>query len=164
MYCGDNYGVAITVVYRDIEASFINKGLVIAPVKYLNYQIEGFSQDNLLYPFFHKRLAFAHEREVRIVKWCSDQMPVGMLETGHPPTEEEKRAHEDEVKRGEELRVERGTGISLEFDAEILVRTVVVHPYAPGWYFRVIKLVVEKFTPILVEKVKWSSMRTEPLY
>jgi hypothetical protein len=152
------------VVYGDIEASFINQGLVIAPVKYLNYQIEGFSQDNVLYPFFHKRLAFAHEREVRIVKWCSDQMPVGIKVTGHPPTEEEIGAHQDEVKRGEVLKAERGTSISLEFDVEKLISTVVVHPYAPEWYFKIVKLVVEKFTPILVEKVKWSSMRTEPLY
>ena len=164
LYCGDNYGVAITVVYRDIEASFSNHGLVIAPVKYLNYQMEGFSQGNVLYPFFHKRIAFAHEREVRIVQWHSDQMPVGMPVTGHPPTEEEKRAHEDELKHGEELKAERGTGTSLEFDVEALVRTVVVHPYAPDWYFNVIKLVVERFTPTLVGKVIWASMRTEPLY
>ncbi|GAH63262.1 unnamed protein product [marine sediment metagenome] len=91
-------------------------------------------------------------------------MPVGMIVTGHPPTEEEKRAHEDELKRGEELKVERGKGISLEFDVETLIRTVVVHPYAHEWYFNAVKLVVEKFTPVLEEKVEWSSMRTEPLY
>ncbi|OGO61706.1 MAG: hypothetical protein A2Z36_03030 [Chloroflexi bacterium RBG_19FT_COMBO_48_23] len=164
LYCGDNYGVAITVVYRDIETSFINQGLVIAPVRYLNYQTEGFPQDNVLYPFFHKRLAFANEREVRIVKWCSDQMPVGISVIGRPPTEEEIKEHQSEVRRGEALKVERGTGISVEFDVEKLIRTIVVHPYAPEWYFRIVKLVVEKFTPVLTGKVKWSSMRTEPLY
>jgi hypothetical protein len=164
LYCGDNYGVAITVVYRDIETSFTNQKLLIAPVRYLNYQTEGFSQDNVLYPFFHKRLAFAHEREVRIVKWCSDQMPVGISVTDHPPTEEEIKEHQSEVRRGEALKVERGTSISLEFDVEKLIRTIVVHPYAPERYFRIVKLVVEKFTPILTGKVKWSSMRTDPLY
>lgn len=165
LYCGDNYGVAITVVYQDIEVSFVNRnGLDIAPVQYLDYQVQGFPQDNLLYPFFHKRRAFTHESEVRIVKWCSDQIPVGIIVTGHPPTEEEIRAHQDELKRGEKLKIERGRSISLEFDVETLVRTIVVHPYAPEWYFRVIKLVVEKFTPVLVGRVKWSPMRTEPLY
>jgi hypothetical protein len=164
LYCGDNYGVAITVVYRDIETSFINQGLVIAPVRYLNYQTDGFPQDNVLYPLFHKRLAFAHEREVRIVKWCSDQMPVGIPVTGHTPTEEEVKGCQDEVRRGEALKVERGRSISLEFDVEKLIKIIVVHPYAPEWYFGIVKLVVERFTPVLTGKVEWSSMRTEPLY
>lgn len=162
LYCGDNYGVAITVVYRDIEAFSNSQGLHIAPVKYLDYQIDGFPRDNLLYPFFHKRLAFAHEKEVRIVEWCDDQLPGISVEEYPPPAD--KKVADEHKKRAEERKVERGTSILLEFDVETLVRTIVVHPYAPEWYFRVIKLVVEKFTPILVEKVKWSSMRTEPLY
>lgn len=165
LYCGDKYGIAITTIYRDIETYFTDRGLLVAPVKYLDYKVQGFPQDNLLYPFFHKRLEFAHEREVRIVEWCSDQMPVGIRVKGpDPPTEEEIKEHQDEIRRGEMLKAERGMGILLDFDAETMVKTIVVHPNAPEWYFRVIQLVVEKFTPILVEKVKWSSMRTEPLY
>lgn len=164
LYCGDNYGVAITAAYQDIEASFINQDLLMTKVKYLDYQVDEFPLDKLFYPLFHKRRAFAYEQEVRIVEWCSDQMPVGMIVTGHPPTEEEKRAHEDELKLGEELKVERGKGILLEFDVETLARNIVVHPYAHEWYFDAVKLVVEKFTPVLREKVEWSSLRTEPLY
>lgn len=164
LYCGGNYGVAITVVYQDIEVSFVAQNrLYIAPVQYLDYQTQGFPQDNLLYPFFHKRRAFAYEEEVRIAKWCSEHIP-GTRKRDHAPTEEEKGIDEYELKRGEELKVERGTGILLEFDVETLIRNIVVHPYAPEWYFKAAKLVVEKFTPVLGEKVKWSSMRTEPLY
>ena len=163
LYCGDNYGVAITVVYRDIEASFINCGLVMAPVQYLDYQVQEFPLDRALYPLFHKRLAFAYEKEVRIIKWCSEHLP-GKRVRDHTPTDEEKRADQYELKRGEELKAERGTGISLEFDVEALVRNIVVHPYAHEWYFNSVKLVVEKFTPVLGEKVEWSSLRTEPLY
>ena len=163
LYCGDNYGVAITVVYRDIEASFINQGLLMTKVKYLNYQVDEFSLDMAFYPLFHKRLAFAHEKEVRIVKWFSEHIP-GKRDRDHTPTEEEKRIDEYELKRGEELKVERGIGILLEFDVGTLIRNIVVHPYAPEWYFNAVKLVVEKFTPVLEEKVEWSSLRTEPLY
>ncbi|MBM3254221.1 MAG: DUF2971 domain-containing protein [Candidatus Omnitrophica bacterium] len=163
LYCGDNYGVAITVVYRDIEAFFINQGLLMTKVKYLNYQVEEFPLDMSFYPLFHKRQAFAHEKEVRIIKWCSEHIP-GKRVRGHTPTEEEKRIDEYELKRGEELKVERGTGILLEFDVEKLIRNIVVHPYATEWYFEVVKVAVEKFTPKLVGKVRWSSMRTEPLY
>lgn len=164
LYCRDNYGVAITVVYQDIEVSFVTQnGLYIAPVQYLDYQTQGFPQDNLLYPFFHKRPAFAYEEEVRIAKWCSEHLP-GKRVRDHTPTEEEERLDEYELKHGEELKVERGTGILLEFDVETLIRNIVVHPYAPEWYFKAVKLVIEKFTPVLGEKVEWSSLRTEPLY
>lgn len=163
LYCGDNYGVAITVIYRDIEAFSINQGLLMTKVKYLNYQVDEFPLDMALYPLFHKRLAFAHEKEVRIVKWCSEHIP-GTRTRDHAPTEEEKGIDEYELKRGEELKVERGTGVLLEFDAETLIRNIVVHPYAPEWYFKAVKLVVEKFSPVLGEKAAWSSLRTEPLY
>lgn len=157
LHCGDNYGVAITVVYQDIEAFFANQGLLITKVKYLNYQVEEFPLDMLFYPLFHKRLAFAHEKEVRIIKWHSEHIP-GKRVRGHTPTDREKKLDEYELKG------ERGKGISLEFDVERLVRNIVVHPYAHEWYFNTVKLVVEKFTPMLKEKVEWSPMRTEPLY
>ena len=164
LYCGDNYGVAITAAYQDIEVSFVAQNrLYIAPVQYLDYQTEGFPQDNLLYPFFHKRRAFAYEEEVRIAKWCSEHLP-GKRVRAHTPTEEEERLDEYELKRGEELKAKTETGILLEFDVEALVRNIVVHPYAPEWYFNAVKLVVENFIPALGEKVEWSSMRTEPLY
>lgn len=163
LYCGDNYGVAITVVYRDIEAFFANQGLFITKVKYLNYQVEEFSLDRSFYPLFHKRLAFAHEKEVRIIKWHSEHIPSKRVRD-HTPTDEEKKLDEYELKRGKELKGEREKGISLEFDVETLVRNIVVHLYAHEWYFNAVKLVVEKFTPMLKEKVDWSPMRTEPLY
>lgn len=163
LYCGDDHGIAITAVYGDLEASVINRGLVMAPVRYLDYQIEGFPRDNLLYPFFHKRAAFAHEREVRIVKWCSEHLP-GKRARDHKPTPEDEKSDQEELKRGLELKAQRGTSIQLQFDVDTLIRDIVVHPYAPEWYFRTVKLVVGKFTPNLVNRVKWSSMRAEPLY
>lgn len=131
LYCGNDKGVAITVSYQEIEVSCIMRGLFIAPVKYIDYGRERFPQGNVLYPFFHKRRAFGHEREVRIVKWCSDQMPVGIQLKGNQPTEEENRVHEDELRRGEQLKVARGTGVSLAFDLDRLIKGIVVHPDAP---------------------------------
>lgn len=164
LYCGDNYGVAITVVYRDIEDPFINRqGFFMAPVQYLDYQVQEFPLNIAFYPFFHKRLALAYEKEVRIIKWCSEHIP-GKRVRNHTPTDEEEKLDEYELKRGEELKAERGMGISLEFDAETLIRNIVVHPYAHEWYFNAVKLVIEKFTPMLKGKVEWSPIRTEPFY
>lgn len=162
LYCGDKYGLAITVTYEDIEASFTGPGFVTAPVNYLDYRNQGFPQDNLLYPFFHKRLELAHEKEVRIVKWCGDQGPIGKLVNA--TAEEAEEEYQQKLARAKALKVERGRGISFEFDVDNLVRTIVVHPKAPEWYFDVIKQVVQKFAPQLAEQVQWSSMRTEPLY
>ena len=55
-------------------------------------------------------------------------------------------------------------GISFEFDVDNLVTSIVVHPNAPEWYFRVVKQVAQKFAPQLSEKVHWSSMKSTPKY
>ncbi|HEX9896884.1 MAG TPA: DUF2971 domain-containing protein [Dehalococcoidales bacterium] len=162
LYCGDKYGVAITAIYKELDSCFTMHKVTMAPVKYINFQKHSFPQDNLLYPFFHKRLAFAHEKEVRIIKWCSDQMQSG--EDSKKMTEEERKEHQDEMQRRRELKSKRGMGISLEWDVDKFIRDIVVHPYAPEWYYNVVKQVVQKFTPQLIGKVQWSSMKTEPIY
>lgn len=162
LYCGDKYGVAITAVYKELESSFSTSQVQIAPIKYIDYQKQSFPQDNLLYPFFHKRIAFAHEKEVRIIKWHSDQMQDGG-DTKKITTEELKK-YQDEMQRRRELKSARGMGISLEWDVEKCIKNIVVHPYAPEWYYDIVKKIVQKFTPQLVITVQWSSMRVEPTF
>lgn len=162
--CGENekYGVAIVVAYKDIEATFTGTGFVMAPVNYLDYRSQGFPQDSFYYPFFHKRREYEHEKEVRIVKWCGDQGIIGKLVNA--TKEEAEKEYQQKLARAKVLKEERGMGISLEFDVDNLVRTIVVHPNAPEWYYNIIKKVVQKFAPPLTEKVQWSFMRMEPLY
>lgn len=166
LYCGEKYGVAITATYQDIEAALPDSHFKMAPVKYLDYQNEGFTQDNYYYPFFHKRQAFAHESEVRIVRVATDQLDDGAMPASFssPPTDAQRQQHQEELKRKALLRAERGVCISIELDVTNTIRDIVVHPDAPDWYFAVVKEVVNKFIPELGQKVMWSSMRSEPLF
>jgi len=166
LYCDEKYGVAITATYQDIEAALPDSSFRMAPVRYLDYKNEGFPQDNYSYPFFHKRLAFSHEKEVRIVRIATDQLDDGSMPASfsNPPTDAQRQQHQGELKRKALLRAERGMGISIELDVINTIREIVVHPDAPDWYFTVVKEVVNKFILELGQRVKWSSMRSEPLF
>ncbi len=165
LYCGDEYGVAIAVEYQRLESVFVGRGRTMAPVTYIDYQRQGFPQGNTMYPFFHKRKAFEHEQEVRLVEWHSDQGLIGMrVDVSDPPTPEEVKEYEAEVRRAPELKKERGTGIFFDFNVDELVKDVIVHPDAPEWYHKVVHEVTQKFAPLLAEKVRWSSMRTTPRF
>ena len=159
LYCGEEYGVAITATYQDIEANLPDSSFKMARVIYKDYQNEGFPQDNLIYPFFHKRTAFAHEREVRIVKIKYDQLE-GVRVENHLT----EAQIQEEVKLKQMLKVETGMVIPIEWDVIKTIRDIVVHPDAPNWYFAVVKEVINKFIPELGQRVIWSSMRSEALF
>lgn len=159
LYCGEEHGVAITATYQDIEASLPDSSFKMAPVIYLDYQNEGFPQDNLIYPFFHKRKAFAHEWEVRIVKIKYDQLEGSRVENHLT-----KAQYQEEVKLKQLIKVETGMVIPIELDVINTIRDIVVHPDAPDWYFAAVKEVVNKFIPELGQRVVWSTMRSEPLF
>ncbi len=166
LYCGEKHGVAITATYRDIEAALPDSSYKMAPVQYLNYQNDRFPWDNYYYPFFHKRDAFAHESEVRIVRIATDQYDDGSRPASFsdPPTDAQRQQLEKERQQKAQLRAERGMSIPIELDVINTIREIVVHPDAPDWYSAVVKEVVNKFIPELGQRVRWSSMKGEPLF
>ena len=72
LYCRDDgvegQGVALQSTLGKIEASIARHDLYVAPVMYRHYH-EGNAFDDELDPFMHKRLGFACEREVRLLKY-----------------------------------------------------------------------------------------------
>lgn len=166
LYCGDKYGVAITATYKDIESALPDSRFRMAPIRYIDYQTEGFPQGNYYYPFFHKRLAFAHEREMRIVRVATDQYDDGSMPASFsdPPTDTQRQEHEKERQLKAQLKAERGMGISIQLDVINTIQEIVVHPDAPEWYYTVIEEVVKRFIPELIRRVRWSPMRSEPVF
>ncbi len=166
LYCGEERGVAITTTYQDIEAALPDSKFKMAPVRYLDYQNDGFPQDNYIYPFFHKRKAFAYESEVRIVRVATDQLDDGSMPASfsNPPTDAQRQQHQEELQRKALLRAERGMVIPIQWDVINTIRDIVVHPNAPDWYFTVVREAVSKFIPELGQRVIWSSMRSEALF
>jgi len=166
LYGGEEEGVAITATYQKLEAALPHSSFRMAPVKYIDYQNDGFPQDNYYYPFFHKRLAYAHESEVRIILVGTDQFDDGSMPTSFSglPIDEQRQLREKERQLKAQRKAERGTVIHIECDFINTIRDIVVHPDASDWYYVVVKEVVEKFVPELGQRVRWSSLRSPALY
>ncbi len=80
-------------------------------VKYINYEAQGFPVSNALNYIMHKRLPFAHERELRAIFWEMDGAP------GAQP---------------HKARIEPN-GLAIEVDLPALIDRVYVSPKAPSW-------------------------------
>jgi hypothetical protein len=139
LYASDNDGVALQTTYSKLVE--VVKGqayLYIGHVSYIDYEAHSFPVGNVFYPVMYKRLAFAHESEVRLVKLLGEHVPLDS--PPGPP------------------------GLFVPVDLDRLVDGVFVSPYAPEWYADVVKAVVEKFAPSLIGRVHWSMMKSAPQY
>jgi len=72
LYCRDGgpegQGVSLRSTLGKIETSVARHDLFVSPIRYRHYH-EGDAFDDELDPFMHKRMGFAHEREVRLLKY-----------------------------------------------------------------------------------------------
>lgn len=140
LYCPNNSGVAIQTTYKKLaESALVEPYRYIGCVTYLDYDSQGFPTDNLYHPIMHKRLSFAHEKEVRLV---ISKMP-------------------ENWGTSQEFSVQ---GISIDWPLESIVDAIYVNPYAPDYYHDVVRTIVNKITPKLTETVVWSKMRSAPEY
>lgn len=140
LYCPGNNGVAIQTSYRKLVESIINDSeLYIGQVTYIDYESQGFPQDNIFYPVMHKRISFAHEQEVRLVKI---RVPDNF---GFP----------------QEFSPQ---GITFDWPLESTIEAIYVNPYAPEYYCNVVRTIVRHIAPNLEDSVRWSQMRASPIY
>ena len=134
LYCPDNKGVAIQTTYKKL-ADPINdsddKMLLIGQIKYIDYEKEWFPEGNIFYPVMHKRKAFEHEKEIRIVKSDSRYWSSTLEETPR--------------------------GIYCQWDVANIVENLYVNPYSEEWYYEIIKDILDKYNCKL--NVKWSTMK-----
>ena len=71
LYCRDGkagQGVALQTTLGKVEASVARHDLFVSPIRYRHYH-EGDAFNDELDPFMHKRMGFAHEGEVRLLKY-----------------------------------------------------------------------------------------------
>lgn len=144
LYTGPSEGVAIRSTYSKLVDVVRNDDqLFVGCVTYLDYDAQRFDNPwwpaggNNFQPVMHKRLAFAHEHEVRLAKWVHHY---------HLP------------------EADRPAGMSVPIDIDALIEGIFINPYAPEWYAKVVNTVVARFAPQLVSRVHWSRMKCEPLY
>jgi hypothetical protein len=74
LYSSSNEAVCIRSTYRRLRLC-LPSNLLIGEINYINYETEGFSTSNGFNFIMHKRLSFAHERELRAIFWEMDGTP-----------------------------------------------------------------------------------------
>jgi len=140
LYCPNNNGVAIQTSYSKLVESVANDSeLYIGRVTYIDYDSQTLPSGNLFYPVMHKRISFAHEQEVRLVKLMIPDN-LGLPHEFCPP------------------------GIPVDWPLEPTVDAIYVDPYAPEYFHNVVRLVVRRVTPSLEDRVLWSPMKASPVF
>ncbi|SDX30150.1 hypothetical protein SAMN05216333_102220 [Nitrosomonas oligotropha] len=139
LYCGSGHGIAIQSTYdRLVETIKEQLETYVGCVKYIDYEREWFPDANAFYPVMHKRSAFAHENEVRLV--CSPSSYRLM------PLEQ------------------RPTSICIPWDSTTMIERVYVDPYAPEYFYNVVQSIVSAFEPSISPRLFWSQMKAAPLF
>lgn len=110
LYCGHGHGIAIQTTYGNLVNSIEKEyDVYIGRVKYIDYEREWFPDANAFHPVMHKRLAFAHEQEIRMV---SSPSRIRTLSQEEIPG-----------------------SISIYWNTTEKIECVYVDPYAPEYFF-----------------------------
>jgi hypothetical protein len=141
LYCPNNDGIAVVTSYRRLVQSALNDSeTYIGLITYLDYETDTFKSGNVLYPAMHKRKAFEHEREARIVKIQARYWgETAESRVGHPPT-----------------------AVTVEWDLIKHCEALYVNPYAPEWYFATIEKLLEALSVDI--DLQWSHLKAKPFY
>lgn len=145
LYCPSNDGVAIRTSYQKLAKAVDDDETYIGQVQYVNYRTEHISLSNMFAPVMHKRSAFAHEHEVRIIKSLRGEV-----------YSVDGNFYEARCLEG------NPQGMLLEVDPESMVDCVYVNPYAPEWYYKVVQSVIHSYAIELC--LEWSQIADVPNY
>jgi len=124
LYSRDNDGIAIRTTFNALTQSFTcNDTIFIGKVNYIDYSTTFISEQNMFYPYLHKRQSFEHEREVRAI---TQNMPAGGVSLDMP---QETNA----------------TGSYYAVDPSLLIEEVIVAPYADSWFLELVQAVATRY-------------------
>lgn len=139
LYSSSSEAVCIRSTYRRLRLS-LPQSVFVGEVNYINYESQVFSIDNAFNFIMHKRLSFAHERELRAIFWEMD---------GTPEAEPLK------------AQIEPG-GIAIAVDLPALIEAVYISPAAAPWFAKLVEAMTAKCG--FNFSVGQSSLSAAPLY
>jgi hypothetical protein len=142
-YCGSHEGAAVRTTFGHLKRAVADEWTMVTPIHYLDFDSERLPNHNLAYPLLCKRIEFAHEREVRVLRFRIDAWRAAL---GQSPPEQ---IAADAVEY-------------LDFDPEEAIEEVYVSPYAPDWYFEAVRVLLEKLAPPLAERLRRSHLADDP--
>jgi hypothetical protein len=149
LYCNDEgirgQGLALESTLGRIESSVSAHGLLVSPITYRYYH-EGPAFFDELDAFFHKRLGFVHENEVRLMKY-----------------DDEHYWRLEEAGRGAKTIDDLPTHIFLPWPAAEVVDRILVSPYASEEYEQRVREQISAICGSLSERLAFSIL-SERLY
>lgn len=139
LYAQTNEAVALKSSFFRL-ANAVDDKTYVGMMEYIDFDRDWLPEGNTFYPYVHKRLSFAHEREVRAV---IQELPVndkGIDLTKEPPI----------------------GGVERIVNLATLVESIYVAPTCPAWFKNTVEKVVRRYglsTPVLQ-----SALDAEPFY
>ena len=134
--------VCIVSTYQRLRQC-LPEEVLIGEVNYIDYNRTSLEEGNVMFPFVHKRLSFAHERELRALVWDTNwpAMPGGGVDTGYIPSDP-------------------GRWVSCELAA--LIELILVAPQSHDWFLELVRRVAARYA--LSAEVRRSSLDEAPFY
>ncbi len=130
LYSKEDCSIAIKTNFDSFKSSFTAvEEIFIGRVSYLNYETDKFTPNSWIAPFLSKRKSFEHEKEVRAI-------------VDIPPTEDGKPGLGKRVVYPQNII---DVGRYCEVDLSLLVKEVLVSPYAPVWLLELTKSVASTY-------------------
>jgi hypothetical protein len=146
LYCREGgqegQGVSLRSTLGKIETSVECHDLFVSPIRYRDYH-EGDAFDDDLDQFMHKRQGFAHEREVRLLKWDkSHYFDLAAAIASGDPT----RAPSPELPEH----------IFLDWSPATVIERITISPYADESYETRARNTIASIVPSLVDRLELS--------
>lgn len=137
IYSDINKGIMITSNIDNLISSLENTSekIQLSEVRYINHKTDFIDVNNLNYPIIHKNTAYHFEEEVRLIH---------QVEAGNGllyDWSDEKNSN----------------GKYIDIDLNILIDEIILSPYAPEWFFDIIKDLLEKYN--LKKTIKFSDLK-----
>jgi len=119
-YIKANEGIAIQSTYQKLVASFDpndSRILYVGSIKYCDFSNTQMPPGNMLWPFVHKRMSFAHENELRVLH--KESIPSGMGT--------DMFNYDNNI-----------SSTSFKTDLNVLIDTIYISPYAQRWLHQLV--------------------------
>ena len=144
LYSSIQDGIAIKTDFQSLSASLSGtQDVYIGKINYIDYNTTLIPENDAFKPIMYKRKSFEHEREVRaIILEMPPSGDDGFIIGRQPPVYEIGAYH--------------------EVDTSILIKEVLVPPYAEDWFTELVQATAETFK--LGALVRKSSLAVQPVW
>lgn len=147
LYDKSGNGIAIVSTVGRLKAAIQHDDnkIYIGKVRYIDYETEHFSPSNVMSPFFHKRISFKHEAELRA------------LVVKYPPN------FSGALSEYLEFQGDVANGIIASISTETLISEIRISPESPDWFYNLVEDLVNKRFSLNIN-VKKSDLLKDPLF